>query len=183
MPLHDEAERSGPLNAIVSQSITLQEYRHILERLYGFVLPAEHVIEPLIVRYLSSLDYEKLKRCPHLENDLTFLGLSVDELETLPQCDALTSLDTLPQALGVLYLFEGSRLGGKVLAKSLVEGLGLSELRGCAYFASNGANVGILWPSFKDVVNRYVAAQGHDQEIIESAQKGFAALNSWLLEK
>ena len=41
--------------------------------------------------------------------------------------------------------------------------------------------MGGLWQSFKDEVSRYVDSNGHDEEIIESAQRGFALLNTWLL--
>jgi heme oxygenase (biliverdin-IX-beta and delta-forming) len=183
MPLHEEAERSGPLHAIVSGNITMTEYAEVLKRLHGFVLPAERMIGSLITSASMEIDYQAIKRCAHLEKDLAFLGATADEVGKLPHSEDLATLDTVPKAIGVLYLFEGSRLGGQVLAKCLRDHFGFSELQGYAYFASNGANVAILWQSFKDEVGRYVASTAHEGEIIESAQRGFALLNAWLLRQ
>ncbi len=183
MPFHDEAEKVGPLHSIVSGTISMDEYRNVLMRLHGFVDPAERIIESRIHEDGLGFDYETMKRLPHLEKDLAFLGTTKGEVRRLPTCEDLAALETVPQAIGILYPFEGSRLGGQVLSKALRERFGFSELQGYAYFASNGANVGVLWQSFKDEVGRYVDERGHDEEIIESARNGFASLNTWLLEK
>ena len=44
MPLHDEAEKVGPLHVIPDKTIRHEDYIKVLERLYGFVSVAEKVI-------------------------------------------------------------------------------------------------------------------------------------------
>ncbi len=180
IPLHDEAERDGPLHAIVSHTITTDDYRFVLQRVYGFVAPAETAIARLAAATAIGIDYTRRTRQPHLEKDLAFLRVRGYDIERLPACENARVMSSVPEALGMLYLFEGSRLGGQVLAKALREHLGLTDLQGYAYFASNGANVGTLWQSFRSAVGSYVASHGHEEEIIYSAQRSFAMLNEWL---
>ncbi|MFA6222764.1 MAG: biliverdin-producing heme oxygenase [Desulfomonilaceae bacterium] len=178
MPLHDEAEKSGPLSAIEQKTITLERYKKILERLYGFISVAEdliiHEIQP------SGLDFGPRTRTNHLENDLIFLGHTRDSLTEIPLCDDISAIRTIHGALGLAYLSEGSRLGGLVLSKDLVDCFGFVDFQGYAYFASNGMDVPSLWLSFKDFMENYVESQGGGSEIILAARNGFASLNEWL---
>lgn len=181
MPLHDEAEKFGPLHAIPAKTLTIDAYAKILTRLYGFVLPAENMIRDMIGTQNIFPDYGIRKRIPHLEKDLAFLGLPKHDLQGVPDCTIIPQLDTVPKAIGCLYLFEGSRLGGLVLAKALREQFRLENYQGYAYFASDGQDVPELWRSFRFFVEDYVAKGGNGTEIIDTATSSFAALNSWLL--
>ncbi len=180
MPLHDEAEKLRPLHKIPEKRVTLKEYKEILERLYGFVSVTEDVIRTKIDEQCVSLDYESRKRIGHMEKDLLFLGSSQESIEQIPRCKDISHVGTLPDALGCLYLFEGSRLGGLVLSKSLREKFGFKDYRGYAYFGSNGSEVTSMWSSFKDFTETYVEKHGGGDKIILSAQKGFASPNKWL---
>ncbi len=118
MPLHDEAENYGPLNAVVTGSVSLDAYQRILQLLYGYVEPAEEEIELQVARENPAFDYSARKRIPHLVKDLNFFGISSQDLQRIPLCRNLPPLDSFDSALGCLYLFEGSRLGGLVSFKS-----------------------------------------------------------------
>lgn len=180
MPLHDEAEKLGPLHKIPDKSVTLEDYKKILERLYGFVSVAEDVIQTKMNDQCVALDYESRKRKGHLEKDLMFLGSPKSSLTQIPRCNDITHVGTFPDALGCLYLFEGSRLGGLVLSKALREQFGFKDYQGYAYFGSNGSEVPSMWASFKDFTETYVKSNGGGDDIINSAKEGFAALNKWL---
>jgi heme oxygenase len=180
VPLHDEAEKVGPLHAIPDKTIRHEDYIKVLERLYGFVSVAEKVIESQIDDRCVALDYPNRTRVKHLANDLVFLGRSEDSLEQLPCFDSVSRLTTLPDALGCIYLFEGSRLGGLVLSKALKEHFGFQNFQGYSYFASNGVDVPAMWASFKDFMENYVQTQGGGDEIIVATKNGFASLNEWL---
>jgi heme oxygenase len=181
MPLHDEAEKFGPLHAIPAKSLTVDAYAKILTRLYGFVLPAEKTIEDMIEPVKIFPDYMNRRRVPHLEKDISFLGISERDLREPRLCETIPRIDNIPKAIGCLYLFEGSRLGGLVLAKALREQFGFDNNKGYAYFGSNGLDVPELWKSFRNTVEDYVSKEGNSAEIIAAATSGFAALNRWLM--
>ena len=180
MPLHDEAEKRGPLREIPEKTITLENYKNVLGRLYGFVSASEEVISPLLVSYSVDLEWPKRKRMEHLQKDLMFFGVETSAIESIPKCQEVSAIQTIPHALGILYLFEGSRLGGLVLSKALREHFGLENYQGYAYFASNGAEVANLWLTFKGVIEGFVSSNGCGSEIITSAIGGFELLNQWI---
>ncbi|MGC8603155.1 MAG: biliverdin-producing heme oxygenase [Desulfomonilaceae bacterium] len=177
-PFHDEAENAGPLSAIPAKTISLEEYRKILERLYGFVFIAENVVEPLVKH--SGLDYGKRIRVDHLVKDLRFLGNASESFNELSICQDMPVIKNTAQGLGLLYLFEGSRLGGLVLSKVLKEHFGLKNYRGYSYFASNGAEVTTMWASFKNFMENFVCIKGGGDEIIATSKESFALFNKWL---
>lgn len=181
IPLHDEAEKFGPLHAIPAKTVTVDVYTKVLTRLYGFVLPAEKMIADMIGQAKIFTDYTSRRRVPHLEKDLSFLGIPEHDLREPRLCNTIPHIDNIPKAIGCLYLFEGSRLGGLVLAKALREQFGFENFRGYAYFGSDGLDVPELWKSFRNVVEDYVANAGNGTEIIAAATNDFAALNSWLM--
>jgi heme oxygenase len=179
-PLHDEAEKTGPLHAVLKKSASLEDYKKALVRLYGFTAPAERLIESQLLTSGVSLEYEKRKRAESLQKDLIFLGYSPQEIHRIPIGMNIPAIDTPTKALGCLYLFEGSRLGGQVLTNALVERFGFVDGRGYAYFGSYGLDVPSLWETFKSTMEDYVNSGGPPEEVIQSAVDCFAALNGWL---
>lgn len=180
MPIHDQAEKHGPLSEIPKKTLTLDKYSKLLGRLYGFVYASELCMEPLLDNYASDLEWPKRKRVGHLLKDLIFLGESRMVVDALPKCQDVSSIQTTAQALGTLYLFEGSRLGGLVLSKALREHFGFQNFDGYAYFGSNGVEVVPMWQTFKNFMEKYVASNGGEQEIILSAKDSFESLNKWI---
>ena len=82
-----------------------------------------------------------------LASDLTALGVSDRDRKALPACP-LTPVNDAAEALGSLYVMEGSTLGGRVIRKNLDRCLGQYSSVGCAYFNGCGADTGVMWLSF-----------------------------------
>jgi len=180
MPMHEETEKSGLLGALAEGTGSLEDYLSALKRLYGFVAPAEALMEHAIRAGSIPFEYESMKRLPHLVKDLSFFGMSQSDIEKLPLCDDLPPVERFDQALGILYLFEGSRVGGKILAKALRDKFHFKHGQGCSYFSSDESEIGARWNAFRKKVERYASAEGARQAIIASAQAGFRSLNRWL---
>ncbi|MGC4030749.1 MAG: biliverdin-producing heme oxygenase [Tepidisphaeraceae bacterium] len=83
-------------------------------------------------------------------------------------------------ALGVLYVIEGSTLGGQHVAKTVHARLGLTPENGIAYFSSYGANVGVRWRETKTVLNAW--SQTDSDQVVTSANAAFEALTRWLAD-
>ncbi len=182
MPIHDEAEKNGPLRQVVEKNVTLENYRMTLLRIHGFVSELEKAVDEVPGQYRSELDWDIRKRSGMLEKDLLFLGETTLKIRTSSKFDFKSQVRTVPQALGLIYLMEGSRLGGLVLAKALREHFGFSNFNGYSYFASPGIEVVPMWQSFTAFMENFVAVNGHGPVIIISAKNGFEALNTWLAE-
>lgn len=107
MPIHDQAEKHGPLSEIPKKTLTLDKCAKLLGRLYGFVYASELSMEPLLANYGFDLEWPKRKRAGHLLKDLIFLGQSRMVVDALPKCQDVSGIQTTPQALGTLYLSKG----------------------------------------------------------------------------
>ncbi|MGD9819503.1 MAG: biliverdin-producing heme oxygenase [Desulfomonilaceae bacterium] len=182
MPVHDEAEKRGPLKEIVSKTIKQDEYKKILERLYGFVFVSETITGPILSASDIDIEWNTRIRSPHLEKDLTFFGESESSIKSLPKCESLLNIKKPEEALGLVYLMEGSRLGGLVLAKALRQHFRFKNYQGYSYFSSNGTDMGPLWLSFQHLIQSYVEIHQSGDQIIESAVNNFKILNDWLNE-
>ena len=180
MTFHQEAETKGPFRHILDKNVNLEDYNKVLNRLYGFVEPAESMIWTQLGNDFFQDDYSKRRRIVHLKKDLLFLGTAEHSIGNISLCSNMSIIDNPAAALGILYLFEGSRLGGLTLTRALREKFNFQGFSGCAYFGSNGLDVPDLWKSFKDEMEKYVEHGGDGDRIIDSASTGFRFLNKWM---
>ena len=87
-------------------------------------LPVEQALE---AGGISSVlvDWPQRRRADLIQSDLQALGLQVPALEAQP------ALEDAPSLLGAVYVLEGSRLGGRLLARSVGGGLPTAFLTPC----------------------------------------------------
>lgn len=140
-PAHDRLE--GALGLLDAQ-LGLTEYKHALERFYGFW----RGWQPHVASLLQDDALMNPRRRLHLlAADLAALGSLASDIEALPVCPHPT-LSGAAEALGSLYVMEGSTLGGRVIERNVSRCLGLGGGRGCSYFVGYGAETGLMWRSF-----------------------------------
>ena len=113
-------------------------YRGTLAALYGFHAGWEP-------RATAVLDgpavFEGRSRLHLLRDDLRQLGMTDSAIDGLPRPD-LPVLADPAAALGSLYVVEGSRLGGRLIARHVEAVLGLEQGAGASY---HGAAAGAGW--------------------------------------
>jgi heme oxygenase len=97
---------------------------------------------------MAELDYTSRRRTPLLLNDLQVLGLTAPPL---PDPGALT-IAGRTEALGVLYVLEGSALGGRVIRKALMARG--QDHAGLGFLDPYGDQTGDRWTSFISVLER-----------------------------
>jgi heme oxygenase (biliverdin-IX-beta and delta-forming) len=102
------------------------------------------------------------------------LGTDRDQRE-----EKFTRSETIPEALGCLYVLGGSTLGGWILTGQLKMILPVDASRGCTFFNSDGANVGRMWSAILGVLERHSAKHSDDDVVVESACQTFASLDRW----
>lgn len=163
---------------------SLEEYRALLARFYGFYAPVEAALGGREEWPQFGFDYEKRRKTPLLRKDLSALGLSAPCLDGLPLCEGadLPPLTDFAEVLGGLYVFEGATLGGQIIARHLSGRFGLDAENGSAFFRSYGGAVGTMWRSCGALLVRYAAERGEAEEaaMIRSARDTFAAFGRWL---
>ena len=177
-PYHVALERQVDLTQLCS---ALDAYQQLLQRFYGFYLPVEQKLDQLPWHTLG-FDYPARRKRALLEQDLATLSNAAPSWHHLPCCTALPLLDTLPAALGCLYVLEGATLGGQIITRQVERTLGISPAQGSRFFHSYGDQVGPMWKEFGHFVTSYATTPAIENAMIASAGQTFQALQGWLTQ-
>lgn len=113
-------------------------------------------------------DLEDRSRLPAAESDLIDLGQAIPQVNVMKAADFSTA-----QALGWLFVSEGSTLGAAILRKKAAEKLGLSDDFGARHLASSPEGRGKQWKKFMEVIN------GLPLDEQENINMGIAAQNAF----
>ena len=174
--VHERLERRLDLHA---PSLTPERYQRLLERFFGFWVAWEP-------RAAAALDdgafFDPRRRTRLLRDDLLVLGCAEPHLEALPVCPAFPPLRSRAEALGSIYVLEGSTLGGQVIKRHLERTLALRDGRGYSYFAGHGRETAAMWQSFRQYVLRHSAPTA-DDAMVRSAALTFQTLEHWLCDE
>ncbi|RYF03338.1 MAG: hypothetical protein EOO40_12335 [Deltaproteobacteria bacterium] len=137
---HQQLEDSLPL---LRDDLDLPSYVAFLRRFY----PVVHSLEHNLLQWEGPVAHhgyclEPGSRALRLSRDIEVLGAAVPPCVPPVPAPMPTSL---AEAIGQLYVLEGSALGGQVIARRLGPRLGLSPSHGCAYFSGRGAQTAPHW--------------------------------------
>ena len=173
---HEAVEANRFNQALGAGTVTAADAAWFLSKLFGFVLPLEEGINQLAPLLDPGWELANRRRAYLIPADLQdLLGCSA---LPLPLCPVRPPLATATQALGVLYVLEGSTLGGQVIARQL-EKAGLGAAR--RYFTAYGALTGPRWQATCRLLAA-AATPENEAEIVASATRTFHDLARWLGE-
>lgn len=167
---------------LLERALALDGYRDLLGRFYGFYVPVETQLDRLCQNTLPDLQFPQRRKIHWLIQDLKALGWTGRQVEALPLCGVLPTLALFPQALGCLYVLEGSTLGGQIISRHLHSVHGIDAETGAAFFRSYGSHVGAMWRAFGAAITSYEAGQEEETMIIRAACETFATLETWLCD-
>lgn len=173
-PAHADVEQALDLEARTS---SLSAYRHLIARFYGFHVTWEPCVEAALA---DPQFFHPRRKSKFLERDLRELGMTQGAILRLPLWRPTMSIRTAAEALGSMYVLEGSTLGGVIIARHVERSLGLGRSNGCSYFRCYGDEVGRMWLAFKAALLTRCPPDEEDRAI-EAAQRTFETLRSWLV--
>lgn len=146
---------------IFSRIDSRQGRRALVERFAAFHAAAEAALEPW-VGDLPGLDFEARRRSGQLARDLVALGGG------RRAHGAPIRLAGAGQALGLMYVLEGSTLGGRVIRKRVAAAGG--DMEGLGFLDPYGEAVGERWRAFLALVDAEPDVEG----VMAGAVAGFA---------
>lgn len=165
-PLHDKLERDLDL---LRADFTRDDYTELLKRFYGIY----SVLEPHL-----ALTPERRKTHKILA-DLDYLG--VKNISDIPLCKTLPETSDESFVWGILYVLEGSTLGGQVLRKHFEEKLNLLD-QGLSFFSGHGPLTMQMWKRFQsDLTTFGQSKKFNPKRVIQGANSTFRLLNDWLI--
>jgi heme oxygenase (biliverdin-IX-beta and delta-forming) len=130
-------------------------------------------LEPAMLALLPKDLVEGRAKLDLLHRDLQSLGVPADETASLPTPRDLRLPQSQAEALGMLYVFEGSTLGGKVIVKALRR-LPDWPIHGISYFDPYGSSTGAMWQAFREHLD--ATPKADEPEVIGAAQGMFSLL-------
>lgn len=165
------------LRYLLSEQLSHDRYIKLLAAFFGFYVP----LEESLARWEAVLPPSGLpfiRQSALLHRDLRALGGAP---EHAPMCADVPAFQTGGQAAGAIYVVEGARLGGQVIARGVMHRLRIGRENGAAFFTGDGTLTGVRWKqvlAWLEERNR-----GERDEMIDGARRTFAAFSQWLLAR
>lgn len=144
---HDAAEAKFYSEKVFDGSFTEEDYYRLLKGNYALTRRLEPIaMEVLQPKFGEALDLESMRKLGALEKDLQPVE------GTMPNEPSEKTELSIPEAFGVMYVMEGSMLGGSVMANKLSKNPHLAD-KEFHYLGIYGKDLGEKWKNFKKVMD------------------------------
>ena len=170
---HNAVERSLDL---LDPGLDAARLTAVLTRMHGFWQAAEAGLDDWAARFpadAESVTWDARRRAGLFAADLGTLGSA--PADDGPWLAPVTGTD---DALGRLYVLEGSTLGGTFIDRHLSGLPGLDGIRLRA-FSPYGAETGAMWHAFRRATRHRVARGGDPDAMLAAATSTFRSLAEW----
>jgi heme oxygenase (biliverdin-IX-beta and delta-forming) len=151
----------------------------VLARLHAFWSAAETGLDEWARREpaaAGTVDWTRRRRAHLFAGDLQALG-AAPQPAPHPELPAVADTD---QALGRLYVLEGSTLGGTFISRHLATLPTLGPGARVGAFSPYGSETGAMWHAYRRVTRERVAAGGDADRLVDAAVTTFGALATWV---
>lgn len=150
-------------------TFSLPDYRQFLKIQYIFHAHMERVIDDAFSpRLKEQLHWSQRRKLSSIQSDLVELASAAPEIT-----DHAQPLTSETEALGYLYVTEGSTLGGRMISKALSENEQVAAHSSFQFLNVYGANTGRYWKEFLQVLSQEVATH-QEETVIIAAQRAFS---------
>lgn len=156
----------------------VEQYIDILRLFQGYFAALEIKIQKSL-NYSMLPDYDQRRKSTALTEDLSSFGMKSVLIAT---DDDLPEIDNHENALGALYVIEGSTLGGKMIAAMVSRQLDLKGDVGLSFFNGYGYETAAMWSVFKEAINSSDQSADKQAAIIETANQTFSKFYDWMVK-
>lgn len=153
-------------------------YVGLLGRLYGFHDPFEAAIDRVGPPGLQPVQW---RRAHLLRSDIAALGQSEAAIRRLPRHAVVGSRWTPARAMGVLYVIEGSTLGGRLLARQLDHVVGGDNKAGRSFLLAGTGMGHVRWGDFCAALDACGTDAAARAEMVAGAIETFRAFEAWFV--
>jgi heme oxygenase len=154
------------------------EYCKYLARVYGFVSPLETAL--MSAPGLDEVvDVRARAKSALLAHDLLALGMTLEEIQALPQCDLIPVFRGPASALGWVYVIERPLLSAAVIHGHLAPRMPAEMATASSYFMCYQGQVGAMWRDLGEAMDRVAYSAAVEARIVSGAGEAFRALTRW----
>lgn len=177
--LHRETETAVDLFRRLQ---TTDSYADLLSRFYGLYAPLENRLASIGGWESIGLSLTERAKAALIPKDLHALGWTESRIDQIPTCRSLPTITTLGEALGSMYVLEGSTLGAQHICAAVERQLGYTAERGCSFFNGYGSKrTPAMWRTFGASMIAYQDSQPATADVIVSAAcDTFARVKEWV---
>ena len=153
----------------------MDEYARLLKMFYGLYAPFEKAIEVYLADSALA-DFSLRRKASWILRDYIFFK-GPGEIE---QCGGLLpEIQSFHQAIGAMYVLEGSTLGGTYISRMIVQQLNIAPHSGFSFFQGYGDETNSMWQGFLRWLEMPFTEE-QQQLIISSAENTFVTFNNWI---
>jgi len=170
--LHENVEKGTLLTRVLCEDFSASEYQTLLQKFYEIYHALETKLQTLPELSEVIEDLPSRLKTGSLKKDLQA------QLPLPPQALKLDSEKwNLSQALGVMYVLEGSTLGGQIIQRKLKQNPNLSG-QSFHFYGHYGDQVGTYWKKFLAVLEKCSQEKEiNPRESLQSARSVFQLMN------
>lgn len=159
----------------IKQATTPEAYAGILKTFYGYVKGMEALLDAQLSDSIVPA-YTQRRKSNAIQKDLKSLNCT----GTLAVATDLPTVSNISQALGAMYVLEGSTLGGRLITKMLMQNLGLTDTKQLQFFSGYGDQTEAMWGSFLQTLTKHAEDEHAQNEIIHAAAETFSKFKRWI---
>jgi len=141
------------------------DYADLLKHFYAYFNAVEKAITPYITTDLLP-DHAERRNSEYLKKDIEELGSDVNDLPAV----TLPEISNTLQALGAMYVMEGSIMGGPIIVQMLGK-YGVNT--GISFFSGYGEATGMMWGKFVGVMNAEAKSEEEEDIAVLAANETF----------
>lgn len=171
--MHTALEELPVSKNLLSPDLNEDSYVRYLSLMYSVVNQAEDSLFSILAAIVPDIEERRMSHL--ITEDLAFFGRPAGT-----NTEIFGQSHSEAFAMGILYVLQGSSLGGRVIFKHVQKHLGVNELRGGRYFAGYGEDTGPKWKSFIAFMSAYEERTGNGAEIIAGANFAFERIREHL---
>jgi heme oxygenase (biliverdin-IX-beta and delta-forming) len=175
---HKQLEKSLCFKRLFANDYQIEEYTVLLGYFYGFFAAIEPILfKDLPASYRDCVKYRQKTQL--LRKDLEFFDKNTDDLTV---CDTLPPMNNFAEKMGVLYVLEGSMLGGRMIGRHLSKHFQTDIQPALNFYHCYGENLDKEWQAFSAMMNRCFAdaESTEHSEILAAANATFMGLQAWV---
>jgi heme oxygenase len=167
---------------LTDPALTVQRLGTVVVRLGAFFGAAQAGLDTwaqTCQRDAAALQWPVRRRLDRFGADAAVLGVTPTELR--PPAPALPVVSGTAQALGRLYVLEGSTLGGRVINRAFARRTPGDPLVGVRLSGLDpyGEATGAMWHGLRRFTTAWAGSDQRRDEVVHAAVSTFAALDAW----
>lgn len=168
-PSHQALEKK--MVSLIRKIRTRQDYVKFLKLMYGYYSALERRVQ----EYVSEMEIGKRRKAERLLEDISYFESTSDPA----LCSELPPIRSHAEALGAMYVMEGSTRGGKIIAQMIEGQAGINGPSGFSFFNAYGEENGRMWEEFKVFLNRPFDEM-EKLNLILTANRTFITFYNWI---